>query len=122
MVLVLFSFSFVAVTFASNLSFLHDSTPISDFNKEDVKLMEEAIEKALNEKKDGEKLAWINEKTKHSGLVNPLSSFSENATECRRVRIVNKSKNWIGENEFKYCKQDGTWVLIKFKKDEKSEN
>jgi len=98
---------------ASNLNFLHDAAPISDFTKQDVEMMEDTIQKALNEKKDGEKLAWKNEKTNHSGLVNPLSSYSENEMECRKVRIVNKSKQRIAQNNFRFCRKDGVWVLIK---------
>ena len=107
----------VSTVSASNLNFLHDAAPISDFNRQDVKIMEDTIQKALNEIKDGEKLAWTNEKTKHSGLVNPLSSYTKDGMECRKVRIVNKSKKRIAQNNFKYCKQDDIWVLMRFKKE-----
>ena len=116
-VLILFSFFMMAATYASNLNFLHDAAPISDFTKQDVKMMEDSIQKALNEKKDGEKLAWKNEKTNNSGLVNPLSCFTEDGNECRKVRIVNKSSKRIAQNNFKFCKKEDIWVLMKLKKD-----
>jgi len=115
----LISFLVVTVASASNLSFLNEA-PIADFNKDDVKIMEDTIQKALNGVKDGEKLAWKNEKTGHSGLVNPLSSYTKDKKECREVRIVNKSKKRIAQNNFKFCKDDDTWILIKFKKEETS--
>ncbi len=105
----------VPTVFASNLGFLHQAAPIADFNSEDVKIMEDTIQTALNEKKDGEKLAWKNDKTNHSGLINPLSSFIKDEMKCREVRIVNKSQKRIAQNNFKYCKQDDQWVLMKFK-------
>ncbi len=109
----LISFLIVTSASASNLSFLNDAAPIADFNKDDVEIMENTIQKALNEIKDGEKLAWKNEKTSHSGLVNPLSSYITDKKECREVRIVNKSKKRIAQNNFKFCKENETWILIK---------
>ena len=115
---VLLSFLGAAVVSAANINFLHEAAPISDFNKDDVKIMEDTIQKALNEKKDGEKLAWINEKTTHSGLVNPLSSYTKDKVDCRKVRIVNKSKKKIAQNNFEFCKENDTWILMKFKSDD----
>jgi len=112
--IILISFLIVTMTSASNLYFLTEAAPIADFNKEDVKIMEDTIQQALNKKKDGEKLAWKNEKTSNSGLVNPLSSYAEDKKECRKVRIVNKSNKRIAQNNFKFCKKDDVWDLIKF--------
>ncbi|MGD8926106.1 MAG: hypothetical protein PVG20_04615 [Thioalkalispiraceae bacterium] len=105
-------FFMVSVVSASNFNFLHESAPIADFNKDDIKMFNEAIQQALNEKKDGEKLAWKNEKTDNSGLVNPLSTYITDKSECRTVRIVNKSKKNIAESKYKFCKQDDKWVAV----------
>lgn len=109
--IVLFTLLKLSIVFASNLSFL-DSAPISDFTPADTKMFEDAIQTALNDKKDGEKLAWKNEKTGVSGLLNPLSSFKENDTQCRNLRIVNRSKNKIAQSKFKFCKKNDKWVAI----------
>lgn len=97
---------------ASNFNFLHDTTPISDFSKEDGDLFWNAVITALDTKKDGEKLAWKNDKTGSSGLVNPLSSYKEDQTECRTLRIVNRTVKNIAESKYKFCKRDGKWVAI----------
>ena len=97
---------------ACSATFLHEAAPISDFNDADMQMFKDAIQKALNEKKDGEKLAWKNDKTGHSGLVNPLQTLDSEADECRNVRIINKSKKNIAETHFTFCKQDGTWVAV----------
>jgi len=102
----------IPVVGASNFNFLHQATPISDFKKEDKKIFMETIQQALNEKKDGERLAWQNEKTGNSGLVNPLLTLDKKDGECRNVRIINKSKKNIAESWFKFCKTDGKWVAV----------
>ncbi|MGD8785400.1 MAG: RT0821/Lpp0805 family surface protein [Thioalkalispiraceae bacterium] len=106
-------FLFASVVHASNFNFLHEAAPIADFNDEDMQMFKDTIQQALNEKRDGEKLAWKNTKTGNSGLVNPLLTLDENiGEECRHVRIVNKSKKNIAESKFKFCKRDGSWVAI----------
>ena len=104
------TFLFACSLQASNFNFLHEAAPISDFNKEDMALFKAAIQKALNEKKDGEKLAWKNDKTGSSGLVNPILTLENHTSECRNARIVNKSRKNIAESKFTFCKRDGTWI------------
>jgi len=104
-----------SVAHASNLRFLKDA-PIYEFTPEDTRLFEEALQKAIKEKKDGEKLAWQNKATGVSGLVNPLSSYKENDTSCRNVRIVNRAKNKIAESVFKFCKKDDSWIALELVK------
>lgn len=99
----------ISGAFASNFNFLHQATPIADFNKEDKRMFLDTIQKALNEKKDGERLAWKNEKSGNSGLINPTQTVEDN---CRNTRIINRSKTKIAESRFKFCKTDGKWVAV----------
>jgi surface antigen len=101
-----------SILHAASPGFLHDVSPISDFTPEDSTLFWDAITNALDTKKDGEKLAWQNEKSGNSGLVNPLNSYEESGNTCRDLRIVNRSKKHIAESKYKFCKQDGKWVAI----------
>jgi len=103
------TFFLISTVFASNFNFLHQATPISDFNKQDLEMFKQALRTALNEKKDGEKLAWKNEKTGSSGLINPLLTLED---KCRNARIINKSKNNIAESRFKFCKTEGKWLAV----------
>ena len=105
-VLILYS----SMLFAANPRFLHDITPISDFTPEDSELFWNAVTNALDNVKDGEKLAWQNEKSGNSGLVNPLSTYQEADTQCRDLRIVNRSKTHSAESKYKFCNTDGKWV------------
>ena len=105
-------FLFVPVLNAASPNFLHDVTPISDFTKEDSEMFWNAITTALDSKKDGEKLAWKNDKSGNSGLVNPLSTYTEADTQCRNLRIVNRSQKHIAESKYKFCKREGKWVAI----------
>lgn len=105
-------FFYSALAGAASPNFLHDVTPISDFTKEDSELFWNAVTTALDDKKDGEKLAWQNEKSGNSGLVNPLKTYQEADTQCRDLRIVNRSKKHIAESKYKFCKRDDKWVAI----------
>ena len=102
----------IPIIYAANLDFLHDVTPISNFTKEDSEMFWNAITNALDSKKDGEKLAWKNDKSGNSGLVNPLSSYLDGDTPCRDLRIINRSQKHIAESKYKFCKRDGKWVAI----------
>ncbi len=111
-VIVLVAFFCSSLLSAASPNFLHDVTPISDFTKEDTELFWNAITNALDTKKDGEKLAWQNDKTGNSGLVNPLNTYQEENSQCRDLRIVNRSKKHIAESKYKFCNRDGSWVAI----------
>lgn len=105
--------SFLAsVSAASNFNFLHQAAPIAEFNKEDMDMFRATLRKALDEVKDGEKLAWQNEKTGSSGLINPLQTLESDNGDCRNARIVNKSRRKITESRFKFCKKDGKWLAV----------
>lgn len=101
-----------SLLFAASPNFLHNVTPISDFTKEDSELFWNSVIDALDNKKDGEKLAWQNEKSGNSGLVNPLTTYQEDNTQCRDLRILNRSKKNIAESKYKFCKRNGKWVAI----------
>ena len=101
---------------ASNYNFLKDAAPIADFKKDDVEILQQTIQDALNNMKDGEKLAWSNDKTGNAGLVNPVLTLDSNEGECRQVRIVNRSKQNIAESMFKFCKLNGKWIAIEMLK------
>lgn len=111
LLIILFALLNLSAAVASNLRFL-ESAPIADFTSADTKLFEEAVQSALNNKKDGEKLTWKNEKSGNSGLVNPLSTFTEKGLQCRNLRIVNRSSTKIAETKFKFCKKEGKWLVV----------
>lgn len=105
-------FSINQIGYASNLRFLNESAPAFHYTDEDFTILWSTVQKALNEKTDGEKLAWKNPNTGHTGLVNPLNTFKENGITCRKTRLVNKAKDKIAETHYKLCKQpSGEWKV-----------
>ena len=101
-----------SVSHSANLRFLDESAPAFHYTDEDFTILLDAVQKALNEKADGEKLTWENPKTGHRGLVNPLNTFQENGTTCRKMRLINKAKDKIAETFYKLCKQpSGEWKV-----------
>ena len=97
--------------FASNYSFLKDSSPVANFTEEDTTLFWNTLNKALDTLKDGEKVAWENTKSGNSGLVNPLKTYKQGSLLCRDVRIVNRAKENISESKYQFCKENDKWVL-----------
>jgi len=109
--LIILGVCFYASADARLYSFLKNS-PIESFTKEDISMMMDNVYKALDTKKDGEKLAWQNEKTGNSGLANPLSTFKQDGLKCRNLRIINRSKKQIVESKYDLCKvEDGSWKV-----------
>ena len=103
--------SLFSVSLASNWGFLKDA-PIVSFNSKDTTLMEKTIFKALDTIKDGDKLAWKNDKTGNSGLANPINSYKVNGKSCRTIRIINRSKKNIAESQHNFCQaEDKSWKL-----------
>jgi surface antigen len=90
---------------AGNLRSMDDSV-LSKFNDEDVRLMQQAMDTALDSTDDGKKVEWKNDKTESRGAVSPSAGSKEG---CRVLRI----ENWHGESvdraKFQFCKVDGKW-------------
>jgi surface antigen len=102
--------SFLPATgYTFNLQYLADS-PIRHFTTEDFAIGTDAIRRALNETKDGETVTWINPDTGHSGSATPLSSYTQNGKECRKLKITNSAKSLEGKGVYPMCRQsDGKW-------------
>ncbi len=88
--------------------------PISSFTDEDMSLMRDTAYYSLEKLKDGEKKAWMNDKTGHSGLLNPLQTYKNDQRVCRILRIINRSKKQIAEFKFEVCEtEDDSWKIMK---------
>lgn len=88
------------------------NTPGAKFNSEDIALMKAQVFAALKSEKEGEPLAWKNDKTGASGTVVPLNHLTWNGLECRRLRIANAFQGQTAQGVYKFCqKPPGTWKL-----------
>jgi hypothetical protein len=96
---------------ASNFDFLDKTAPIRAFTKEDVAMMQDAINKALDGTKDGDKLAWKNDETGNAGLIQPLRTHEAGGQLCREVRIVTRSKDQVSQSRWTFCKIGDNWQM-----------
>ncbi|SAK63556.1 hypothetical protein AWB79_03020 [Caballeronia hypogeia] len=102
---------------AANLGFLNN-TPITYMKQRDLQALNDAAQKALNTKQDGESLDWDNKGTGNTvpinGTVTPQSSFESDGLKCRKVELVAHAKGQTQTWMPTACKQsDGKWKLKK---------
>lgn len=89
------------------------NTPSSKFNEADYALMKARVDEALKAEKDGETLAWKNDKSGALGAVTPVNRLTWNDLPCRRLRIVNTYGSTTGRGVYKFCeKPPGRWKLV----------
>lgn len=101
-----------AAAYASNLSFLKNS-PLSYFQPEDVDLMMQNARKVLDSSDPAAKHSWSNPKTGASGSAQAKGEFTtSDGTPCKRLQIMNQTKNVQNEATYTVCKYpDRGWVI-----------
>ena len=104
----LLAFSGAAAAFG--LGFLSD-TPIRRFDADDLRLMNEAIEKALASSETGTPVRWANDSTSSSGEVTAERAFEHMGRPCRDLRVVNRHRRLEASGIYTMCREDGQWKL-----------
>lgn len=95
-----------------NLSFLQDA-PVSHLNDEDIDLLLQAADEALEGGEDGTDTWWENPRTGSNGSVTPVRSFEHNGLACRLARIATFAGGRSGTSELRFCKTaEGKWVVV----------
>jgi signal transduction histidine kinase len=110
--LLLLILGFVQVAGAqAGWGFLKDS-PVGNFTDEDVAMLEEALQNAL-ESSDTAARRWENPKTKNSGELRVLRSFtSEEGRTCKRVQVDNYAHGKKGSSKQTLClKAPSEWLF-----------
>ncbi|MGF6918170.1 RT0821/Lpp0805 family surface protein [Paraburkholderia sp. 40] len=102
---------------ASNLNFLKD-TPITYMRDADRKALNNAAQKALDTKKDGESLDWSNAGTGNpvsiTGTVTPRDTTKEGDRTCRTATLVAVAKGQTQSWTPVACKTgNGPWKVLK---------
>ncbi|MFT4064185.1 hypothetical protein [Paraburkholderia sp.] len=102
---------------AANLGFLND-TPITYMKQRDVDSIKHTIFSALNDKKDGESLTWVNDGTGNSVKIDATITMGNTANEgartCRDVAVVLNAKGQSVHLKPTFCKAGGSvWQLQK---------
>lgn len=84
----------------------------SKFRAGDLALMRASVGQALKADKDGDTLAWKNDKSAASGAVTPLDRHRWQGMDCRRLRIVNTHGRLSEQGVYRFCeKPAGRWKL-----------
>lgn len=102
---------------AGNLSFLND-TPITYMKQRDRQVLNNAAQKALETKRDGESLGWSNEGTGNpvaiKGSVTPLDTVKDGDRTCRTVTLVAIAKGQTQSWTPTVCKTgNSAWQILK---------
>lgn len=94
----------------AGLGFLADA-PVRRFNGDDLRLMNEAIERALATGETGTPVRWANDRTPASGEVTPQRMFERNGRPCRDLRVLNRHGTLEASGIYTLCREDGQWKL-----------
>jgi len=102
---------------AANLGFLND-TPITYMKQRDVDSIKHAVTDALNDRKDGESVTWVNDGTGNSVKIDANitlgSTTNEGARTCRDMSVVLNAKGQSMHLRPSFCKQgSGVWQMQK---------
>jgi hypothetical protein len=97
---------------AGNLSFLDDST-VSKFKEQDIKLLLEAADKALDSSDPRASGSWSNPTTGNSGEVAVKGQFaSTDGHTCKRLNVLNRTPTMQGRTDYILCQVPGRgWLL-----------
>lgn len=97
---------------AGEVAALKDSVA-SKFRAADLALMKASVAQALKADKDGETLAWKNDRSPASGAVTPLDRHSWQGMDCRRLRIVNTHGRLTEQGVYRFCEKPASgWKLV----------
>lgn len=95
---------------AAGFGFLSES-PMGRFNDEDLRLMNESIDKALQAGEMGTPVRWANAQTSSSGEVTPQRAFESRGRPCRDLRVVNRHRTLEASGIYTLCRDNGNWKL-----------
>lgn len=80
-------------------------------SKEDLKLLQGALNEALGSAPDGSVVAWNNPATGASGTVTPLKSSTQGGRPCRAVQTFTDARGRRETGQWEFCKQGAKWQL-----------
>ena len=86
--------------------------PVSMMSEKDLALYQEALTKALDTSKDGQKSKWSSPETGASGTIKPRRSFKQGEKACRDVYLDTQAKGRREKGTWAYCREPGgPWQL-----------
>ena len=100
------------LSIAGNLSFL-DKSLVSNFKEQDMKLLMESVDKALDSADPRATGSWSNAKTGNSGEVAVTGQFtSTDGHACKNLNVVNRTPKLQDKADYILCQVPGRgWLL-----------
>lgn len=95
---------------AINEMFAKDA-PIARMNEDDLRMATQALQKALDDGKDGQRYDWKNAATSASGSITPLKAFQRDGTTCRGVKFTLNAGGKSSTTDWNLCKTPGGWKV-----------
>ena len=99
-----------SVAQAAGLGFMSKG-PMSHFTEADMKLLNQALDRALAAPEMGAAVEWANPATSAGGAITPLRAFEEKGRPCREVKAVNRHRQLESSGVYTLCRSDGRWKL-----------
>lgn len=97
---------------ASNMRFLEFS-PSAYFTEKDWELLRAAARDLLDNRKDGESVAWKNEENGHNGTLEVLNTYADFGTTCRRLKVFSDAIEVSATRVVNLCKnKEGEWKIL----------
>ena len=95
---------------AAGLGFMSKG-PMAHFNEADMKLLNQALDRALAATDTGTAVEWSNAATGASGAITPLRAFDIGGRPCREVKAVNRHRQLESSGVYTLCRGEGRWTL-----------
>jgi surface antigen len=93
-------------------SALLKDTPAEKFNDEDMRLFNEASDKALNDAAVGETVRWENPATRSRGELKVLQTFAWKEQPCRKIRMHNEAHGRKATSTLDLCRVSDQWRMV----------
>ena len=102
-----------AALHAQVFSGLLKNAVVEKFGEEDLRLLMETWNRALDETPDNQALRWENPATRARGEITPLRSFTWKDYRCRELRVQNEAPGRKGDPvSFNLCRVEDRWRLL----------
>lgn len=101
----------LACTSASAQYLFLNRSMLEVLTKQDITMLQSALEQALSSEPDGTVVTWANPGTGASGTVTPLSTTKSAGRTCRRVETFTQARNRRESGQWEFCKLGAKWAL-----------
>ena len=84
--------------------------PLEFMTQDDLRIYQDALNRALEKSKDGATTRWENPETRAGGTINPVRSFSRDGAQCRELQLDNQARGRREKGRYAFCKDpQGEW-------------